>query len=197
MALRINGMTGRYIVPNVLSRKYRCRAFEGTTLVYTVKSATGKVEQKSVDAKQKIDDAWKFIVKEAATHKPCNDYFKTLSRKKTLKEILDEGDITLHRLEPKEGYTYNEIPDAIAAGRDIGINPSIILFDETRVLAAILIHELAHVAGASTNPDPDNPKSGDAEKALLHCKCQGQYRKEALGTLLRIGLPGQGKTRLA
>ena len=197
MALRINGMTGRYIVPNVRSQKYRYRAFEGTTLVFDVKSAAGKVDQKSVNAKQKMDDAWKFIVKEAATHKPCSDYFRTLSRKKTLKEILDEGDITLHRLEPKEGYTYNDIPDANAAGRDIGIDPSMILFDQPRVLAATLIHELAHVAGASTNPDPDNPKSGEAEKALLHCKCQGEYRKEALGTLLRIGLPGQGKTRLA
>jgi hypothetical protein len=139
--------------------------------------------------KRKIDVAWVFVTKRAAAHTPCNNYFKTLLRNKSLKEVLAEGDIILHCLVPKDGYTLADLPDACTAGRDIGINPYL-LIDEKIGLAPVLIHELAHVAGASTNPDPYVKQSIAAEKALLHCLCSKQYRPEAIGSIQLQGYAG-------
>lgn len=206
MALRINGMGGKYIVPNVLSRKYRFTAFTSATITFKLTSKNGKTEVKSVNAKKKIREAWNFITKVAAAHKPCNNYFKKLRRKKTLKEVLAEGAITLHCLDPKpptfrnsKVYTYEDLPDAVTSGRDIGINPLIILLDSVHKLSAVLIHEIAHIAGASTNPDSKDPKSRAAEKALLHCKCGKQYRKDVVGmkSMPKIRIQKPGESRMA
>jgi hypothetical protein len=182
MALRINGIDGKYILPNVLRIKYKFSAFDGPTLTYSQSLPNGRSQVKSVNIKGKIDPAWAFVTGRAAAHTPCNNYFKTLLRNKSLKEVLAEGDITIHELVPKDGYTLADLPDACAAGRDIGINPYL-LIDATIGLAPVLIHELAHVAGASTNPDPYDKQSLAAEKALLHCLCSKHYRPEALGSI--------------
>ncbi|SPD72335.1 hypothetical protein PITCH_A1290012 [uncultured Desulfobacterium sp.] len=192
MALRINGIGGKYILPNVLRSKYRFSAFDGPTLTYRESLPNGRSQVKSVNMKRKIDVAWEFITKRAAAHTPCNNYFKTLLRRKSLKEVLVEGDIVLHCLVPKDGYTLADLPDACTAGRDIGINPYL-LIDDKIGLAPVLIHELAHVAGASTNPDPYDKQSLAAEKALLHCLCSKQYRPEAIGS---IQIQGSGGSRI-
>lgn len=195
MALRINGIGGKYIIPNVLSNIYRYTAFDGPVLKYRATTKDGKVEEKSINVKKIIDSAWIFITKHAATHKPCNEYFKTLPRKKTLREILTEGDITLHSLEPKGQHTIEHLPDANTAGRDIGISPYLLIVDPDG-LAATLIHELAHVGGASTNPDPGNPTSIAAEKALQFCLCKKRFRPEALGSIQIIEPRGAGDSRI-
>lgn len=193
MALRINGAGKKYIVPNVLSRTYKYTAFDGPTLTFTVKMANGKVEDKVVNVKTKIEEAWRFVTDRAAVHKPCNDYFKTLARKKTLREVLAEGDIIVHCLVPKEGHTFEELPNANTAGRDIGIDPGLLL-EEPIKLACTLIHELAHVAGATTNPADSNAIA--AEKALQSCLCAGQFRPEALGLIQQIELRRYGGSRI-
>ncbi len=183
MGLRINfqradGRGGMYSVPNILKRKYRYSSF-GPDFVMRV-SKDGKHEDKKIDVKSLVEAAWRFVTDKAAKYPSCNKYFKSLPRNKTLKEVLDEGDITIHCLVPKENYTLADVPFGNTAGRDIGINP-VLFLEAPEQLASTLIHELAHVAGASTNADPDDPKSGAAELALKYCLCSKQYDPDILG----------------
>ncbi len=194
MALVID-IRGQYRgrVPNVLSRVYRYTGFEGEEVAARIRDKQGKTSTKRVNVKSQANAAWKFITERAARYKPCNDYFKTLSQKKTLKEVLDDGDITLHCLEPKPGHTDAELPDANTAGRDIAIDPTL-LFRPTTDLACTLIHEIAHIAGATT--DPGAPDAHAAELALKDCLCASQFRPEAVGSIERIGPPGPAGTRI-
>ena len=193
MAARINGITGTYTVPNVNRIKYKFSAFDGPTIEYTEQAPNGQPIRKSVNTKRLIEDAWRFAAERAAGQKACNDYFRTLPRKKTLREVLDEGAITFHCLVPKANYTFDDLPEACTAGRDIGFNPMVLIQNQAG-LAGTLIHELAHVAGASTNPDASDARSIAAETALLHCGCRQQFRKEAIGS---IGFPSPEGSRMA
>jgi len=181
MALLINiKVRGRspYIVPHVRSQKYRFVGFPDEELEAQITPPGGKSFPKVVAVRQKLNEAWAFVTGRAAKHKDCNQYFKSLSRGKTLVEVVAEGDITVHCLEAKEGHTSAELPDADTAARDIGIDPSL-LFRETAELSAVLIHELAHVAGATTDPGAANADA--AEQALNHCLCKAQFRAAVRG----------------
>jgi len=191
--IKVKGKSTK-IIPNVLSRVYKFAAFEGEVLTFRVTDLNGKESEKSINVRNELNQAWSFVTTRAARHKPCNDYFKTLRRQKTLQQILDEGEIVLHCLVPKEGHSYEDLPDADTAGRDIGINPLRFL-DMPIALAPILIHELAHVAGATTNPRDKDAIA--AERALKHCLCASQFRPDALGALQKIDLPGYEDSRLA
>src|SRR5437763_7381752 len=171
MALRINGVTGTFSVPRV-PKNYRFTAFTPTLKVRI--TTDGGSEEQSVNVKSKLEQAWQFVTQRAARHAPCNAYFKTLFRKKSLQEVLDEGDITLHCLEPKDGFSSDDLPDANTAGRDIGIFAGLLFETDPNKLSCTLVHELAHVAGATTNSvDPD---AIAAERSLKSCLCAGQFR---------------------
>jgi hypothetical protein len=192
--LLINGVDGKYPVPNVNKKKYKFTAFE-QTMTFSVKPSEGGAEVRQIiNVKSKIEAAWNFIITKAAVHPPCNAYFKTLARKKTLKEVLDEGDITLHCLEPKKDYNLNDLPDANTAGRDIGIDPTLLLESDSAKLGCILVHELAHVGGATTNVDDQDAIA--AEKALKFCRCGNLFRPEALGILQERKLHRDGGSRI-
>lgn len=182
MALIID-IKGKYKgpVPNVLSHVYRYTGFADDTLQVTF--ADGKTG--SANVTQKLNDAWSFITQRANIKGgKCNAYFKSLPRGKTLKEVLSEGDIVIHCLEPKDSHSYGDLPWANTAGRDIGLDPTI-FFETSRVLACTLVHELAHVAGATTNTE--GPGAGDAEEALNHCYCHSQFHLEVVGSIESVG----------
>jgi hypothetical protein len=176
MALRINGVTGTYSVPRVLKR-YRFVAFTPTLTVSDTSDAG--TEEKSVDVKIKLEQAWRFVTQRAAAQRSCNAYFKSLARGKTLKDVLDEGDITLHLLEPKEGYTSEILPDANTAGRDIGIYAGLLFNPDPNELACTLVHELAHVAGATSDSEAKDALA--AERSLKSCLCTKYFRDTSLG----------------
>ena len=181
MALVINIMVkGKSILvtPHVLSQKYRFAAFPEEELEAPITLPGGATSLKRANVRQRLNEAWRFITGKAASHQPCNEYFKTLWRGKRLKEILAEGNITVHCLEPKERHTRDELPDADTAGRDIAINPSL-LFERSVELSYVLIHELSHVAGAPT--DRGVPNADAAERALKHCLCSAQFNPAAKG----------------
>lgn len=144
----------------------------------------------------KINQAWKFITSKAATNKACNNYFKSLPSKKTLREILEDNKITVNLLVPKENSraaVFNNAPpnfDKVVAanttleGPNIGLHPDLMIFpsdapadaphlkDYANVseLIRTLVHELAHVGGATTNQN--DPEHGlDAENSLPACGC--------------------------
>ena len=175
---------GKYsgFMPNVISQVYRFRGFAGETLTAQFKDGTTK----SADVSRQLKEAWGFVTQRADIKGgKCNAYFKTLSRGKTLKEVLQEGNIVMHCLEPKVGYSYDDLPHAATADRDIGIDPSI-LFETSHVLGCTLIHELAHVSGATTDNSKSNPHAGDAEEALNHCLCHSQFHLGTLGSIQSV-----------
>lgn len=185
MALIIN-IKGSYhgLIPNVLSQIYRFRGFEDEVL--TARFDDGK--SKSANVTRQLKESWSFINQRAnIAGSKCNAYFKSLPRRKTLKAVLDEGDVVVHCLEPKPGHTYADLPYADTADRDIGIDPSL-LFQTSHVLACTLIHELAHVAGATT--DPSGPNAGAAEEALEHCLCHSQFHLGTVGSIESVATKG-------
>ena len=172
MPMKINGITGTFPVANVNKRAYKYTRFSLTM------SGTADGGVTTVDVKTVLENAWAGVVKRSKA-KACNDCFKLLVRKKTLAEILAEGDLILHCLEPKDGYTGADLPKANTAGRDIGLDPAL-LFDPLD-LVCTLIHELAHVGGATTNSDAPKEEAHAAEKTLLSCSCTKQYQEDVLG----------------
>jgi len=177
--IKIRGKSN-VLVPHVLSQKYRFVAFPGEELEAEIGQPGGKTLLKRVKVRHQLNEAWRFVTGHAAHHKACNEYFRSLKPVggRTLKEILAEGDITVHCLEPKEGHTREDLPDADTAGRDIAIDPSL-LFEKSIELSAVLIHELAHVAGATT--DRGAPHADAAEQALNHCLCRAQFHPGVKG----------------
>jgi hypothetical protein len=116
MAMQINGIGGTFPVPNINKRTYRYVKFDAT-----LKATVGAI-LKTVTVRTALESAWTGVVQRSNT-KPCNECFRQLFRKKTLAEILTEGDLVLHLLEPKQGYTDVDLPEGNAAGRDIGLHP--------------------------------------------------------------------------
>ncbi len=182
MALLINGITQKtpYSVPIILRKKYKYATFEQPMNIEVLKD--GKRVVRSLDTRKIIETAW-HLVQSRAAHERCNYYFKSLSRGKTLKEVLAEGNITLHCLVPKDGYRFEDLPLANTAERDIAIHPDLLLEDDHLSLTCTLIHELAHVAGAIT--DAFDPKAGEAEAALNYCQCHSKYNPQNLGQVIR------------
>jgi hypothetical protein len=92
----------------------------------------------------------------AANVKTADKYFKSLSGKRSLTQLLADRRIWIN---------YTELPVAgmrPGGSNEIGIGASTYLRGRMIVLGT-LIHELAHIAGA-----PDG-KSRAAEDALIHC----------------------------
>jgi hypothetical protein len=176
MAMKINGIDGVLPVPRVLKRTYRYVKFD------MMLKATVNTVPKTVTVPTALETAWKGVVERSKTSS-CNECFRRLSRKKTLAEILAEGDLVLHLLEPKEGFTDSDLPDANAAGRDIGLHPWLFFDSDPQALTCTLIHELAHVGGASTNEDEAFDVAHAAEKTLPSCGCKEQYRPGVLGSI--------------
>ena len=180
MALLINGITVKASLPGLLGKVYKYEAFSVPFQLGV--TSGGKTVVKTVDVKKVLDSAWSHILTRAK-HKHCNDYFQSLSRGKTLSDVIAEGDITLHCLVPKPGHQPNEIPLANTAGRDIALDPGLLLSSDSNELVCTLIHELAHVAGATTDKYSSN--AGEAEAALQSCQCKSHYNPQNLGRIIR------------
>ena len=184
MAMKIN--FGAFRVPNVNKRTYRYVKFD-----VTLKGTVNNSIPKTVEVQTALESAWTGVVQRSNT-KSCNECFRQLSRKKSLAEILAEGDIVLHLLEPKQDYSDADLPDGNAAGRDIGLHPALFFDPDRLALTCTLIHELAHVGGASTDARAAHDIAHAAEKTLPSCGCGAQYRPEVLGIKLMrsVGIGG-------
>jgi hypothetical protein len=189
MAMKINGIDGKFIVPNVNNPNYRFTQFEAT-----MRANVNGIE-KTVNVRNVVENAWNGVVKRSQ-QTACNECFKTLPQKKTLAEILAGADLVIHCLEPKEGKNYDSLPYANTAGRDIGLDPTPLFGTDPELITCTLIHELAHVGGASTNPRDPQEQAHAAEKTLLSCSCKQHYNKSVLGSF-RIIKPGQLGPRYA
>jgi len=144
----------------------------------------GQPVTRTVDVWRVLDMAIAFINDKVKKHDPCNAYFRSLLLGKTLRQIMDNETVYLHRIEPKRGFTEDDLPRGVTVGMRIGL-PFYVLADRNLgVVTASLIHELAHIAGAPTYLR--DPTSHLAEEALKHCLFQSQFDPNAVGTLERF-----------
>lgn len=176
MPLRYNFGQAGIIIPNVLSRLYKYTRLDK---VYELEVDKKKV---SFNSEKRISDAWKYIEEKCARNKECNDYFAKLYKAKTLADILKNVNFTVHRLAPKENYKEADMPAANSAGSDFALSIRAFVSSPTvEELAATILHEIAHFAGATTNPREDDPKNLAAEKSLIPCGLGKYYNEENRG----------------
>jgi hypothetical protein len=99
--------------------------------------------------------------------RPCNDCFKRLPGGRTFQEVLDDASvfISFDPSGPNSGVT---------TGNEITISVTEFAVGRWSV-AATLVHELAHVNGASGG------SSMDAENTLNCCGLKGLFRSNASG----------------
>lgn len=178
-------------------------------------------DQKSIDVLARFEAALLYIVGKCAEYAPCNTYFMSLSKGLSLKELLG-WQVRIHYWKPASGNgspnPAREVASAehLASGQnDRGQNWSKIAIGEDCLagdikLAATLVHELAHVAGALGATDADRTRLGKqrkgaeydrliaAEMALKHCLLPRQFNPNAIGLLHDRGSSwrGQGGRRI-
>ena len=150
-----------------------------------------------VDRKKVITDAMNYIAAHCAQSKGCNAYFLKLNKRSpiSLAGIIDQKTIQIFRLVPWDDKTEKDLPAGFtlawgAAYAQIGINEP--MLTDSMSAASVLLHELAHVAGAPGRRE--DPKSLAAETALLNCGMKKYFDEKALGS---IEVLGSGRTRLA
>ena len=180
MALKINGVDGTFPIPRLVNKNYVYKNFNASMTATMVDGS-----EKTIDLRPTLNTIWAAVERKAAIG-TCNEYFRKLNRRKTLAEILKEGDITIHLLEPKLGVKYKDVPYANTAGRDIAIDPNL-LFAPQADLVCTLVHELAHVGGATTNASAPFVEAHAAEAALPMCGCAKQYQKDIVGSIQSFG----------
>lgn len=181
MPLQINFGQKGISTPRVRSQIYRYTQFDRHFSI-----GQGDAGVVTIDVEKLLLSAWKHIETKCVAIDGCNAYFKKLPKSQTLADLL-KSPFTAHWLVPKTDrrsgavHTEDELPDANSAGLDFAVSASALL-DATRnieVLAATILHELAHADGAST--DPTAKGAMEAEGALRACGLGKFYRDNAGG----------------
>lgn len=179
MPLKYNDGAQSVSIPNLLRKKYHYGSWQGNIVL---KSAGTTI---TINPKKRIEDAWKHIENNCAKNEKCNQYFASLHRGQALKDILKDATFTVHQLLPNAGIDDSQMPYANSTGLDFALH-IFAFFDvgsfkenSNEALAATILHELAHYAGATT--DPDSVKALDAENALIHCGLKRFYNSDAKG----------------
>lgn len=184
MPLQYNQGQRGMVIPNVLSRVYRYSAWAGN-IVFKVNVKGGGIVTVSINPTRRIAAAWSHIEKTCARSKRCNSYFASLRKGQSLSYILKNVTLTVHQLVPKSRANIMSLPEANSAGSDFALSLFAFLTTDyskqntNEALAATILHELAHYAGATTNKRATNAL--EAENALLHCGLKRFYNPNAKG----------------
>ena len=166
----------------------------------------GYTTQTSVNVLARFNGAGAYISGKSALHKPCNAYFGTLGKETELTSLVEWKIVFLFwepvsrsGPAPKTGDMIGAAPGLVISANhgtrfaEIAIGEASLISDIK--LAATIIHELAHVAGAPGSTDEARAKAladrGSAEyktliaaeMALRHCLLPRQFNPEALGLL--------------
>lgn len=184
MPLTYNQGQRGMVIPNVLSRIYRYSTWQGN-IVFKATQKSGGTVTVSINPTKRIAAAWSHIEKTCARSKTCNRYFSSLRKGQTLAYIQKNVSFTVHQLVPKAGANIMSLPNANSAGKDFAlslwafVDNTATRENTTEALAATILHELAHYAGATTNPGATNAL--EAENALLHCGLKRFFNRNAKG----------------
>ncbi|MCX7372812.1 MAG: hypothetical protein NTW56_10340 [Alphaproteobacteria bacterium] len=178
-------------------------------------------DKASIDVLARFEAALLYIVGKCAEYAPCNTYFTSLSKGLSLKELLG-WQVRIHYWKPASSdgspNPAGDVASAeqLASGQnDRGENWTKIAIGEDCLagdikLAATLVHELAHVAGALGATADDRARLGKqrkgaeydrliaAEMALKQCLLPKQFNPDAIGLLHDRGPAwrGQGGRRI-
>ena len=191
MAMKINGIDGTFPVPNILRRAYLYAKFDAT-----LKATVGAI-LKTVTVKTALESAWTGVVQRSNT-KPCNECFRQLFRKKTLTEILLPKGISCCISSSRSRDIPTPIcPRGTPRGATSASIPGCFSIRTLWPSTCTLIHELAHVGGASTDAGAAPDIAHAAEKTLLSCGCSAQYRSGVLSTIKLMRSGGSGGPRYA
>jgi len=160
-----------------------------------------------VQAKARVKGAVKDIVERVAKHRPCNAYFKSLPRGQTLADIIAGQNLLIGWLCPRKGGSAIELtvnPKDVAAGKvavewayRAGVYIALSQWPIAlgwEYVAATLVHEFAHVAGApglAADANPADPKIQSsrkpdyhaAERALVHCLYKAHFKPTTVGAV--------------
>jgi hypothetical protein len=164
-------------------------------------------KEHSVDVRDRFLKAIKYIVHKSAASKECNEYFSKLSLAKsyTLRDLIS-WKLVVYRWKPTSVQGPRKSADEfkVVSGQGLGANHDTkyceLVISETSLvssgsLAATLVHELAHVAGAPGATDEQretvlaNRKADPseyrrlmaAERALKVCMLRQHYDRNAVG----------------
>jgi hypothetical protein len=160
--------------------------FEGETLTFVRRGQ----KNTTVKVRDIISNALTYIENNCAASRPCNNYFLGLSKRApiSLADILKTKTLQIFRLEPPEDKRLQDLPGGFTFAwgdnyAQIGLNE--LMLTDTMSAASVLLHELAHVAGAPGRRE--DPKSIAAETALLKCGMRKYFDKDALGMIESVG----------
>lgn len=166
----------------------------------------GYTDAASVDVLARFNGAAAYVSGKCAASAPCNTYFSTLGKNLTLSDLLG-WNIVFFLWQPKsrvgpvppKGATMDVIQAQMISANHDTLFAQIVVAEFSLVsdikLAATLVHELAHVAGApGSNADLNAKAQADggaalyksliaAETALKHCLLPRQFDPGALGLL--------------
>lgn len=188
------GITGNPTLTVLDPMRYRARPL-GKLITFT----SGDGGTQTADVQKVILAAWAYVRDKCAAHQACNTYFKKLPGGVTLREVMETGGIVICQLDPPtpnpiRPRVSKPLPYAVTNGRQISLSEETIAeghLDLSR-LSAVLVHELAHVAGATGDPG-DTVHGADAETALKHCLLSPMFDPNVLGTLQGRSLSARGR----
>lgn len=174
-------------------------------------------KETEIDVLARFEAACRYITGRCATSAPCNAYFKSLGAGVTLSDLLGWNIMIgfwkpMHRQGPGDPSIL--MAEVLAQGQNAKGEPwAQIAMTEYSLrtpiaLAATIIHELAHVAGAPGATEDERAaalkkKDGKdykrliaAEEALKACLLPKQFDPGALGVLQGPDWRGKGGTRV-
>jgi hypothetical protein len=172
-------------------------------------------DRANIDVAAAFEAAARQIAGKCAKHRDCNEYFASLGKGLTLADLLSWNIVFFMWLAesrvgpaPGKGEPY-EAFDAMVLSKNYDTKYAEIVVGETALadptrLAATIVHELAHIAGApgATDDDRGKVKRGTpeykrliaAEEALRHCLLHQHFSPGALGMIQESqGWRGTGK----
>lgn len=132
-----------------------------------------------------LASAVRYLDLKVQQHTPCNECFRRLPGKRSFKEVYNDPDVWIN---------YNGAFNATYAGftrkgsKEIVIHSTSIMKGHLFV-AATLVHEMAHVNGASGSGIDQS-----AEKTLKACLLPQMFNPNVYGAIDRFVRPGSGGT---
>jgi len=168
-------------------KEYILSNFPDDEITFKIKTKGPHSITRTVNVNHVIEEALRYIDNHCAKSVNCNNYFLGLDKRNpiSLRQILDEKNLQIYRLGGKDdkdlpaGYTFGWGPKYA----QIGIN--CLSLTDSGNTASVLLHELAHVAGAPGRDQDAN--SHAAETALKFCGLGSFYDDNALGVIRNAG----------
>ena len=105
----------------------------------------------------------------------CEEAFKALPGGRTFSEMWADPNIWISFLRTPDIETYGR---SVFKGKDLSVSYGSFRLG-WKMVAATLVHELAHLNGAPSN-------TTDAEDVLLHCGLADKHRDDIIGNLRKI-----------